>query len=112
MSSALAPCLGAGQPDSQALAEPSETLADLCRRVAALERRFVKKRPDTTGRLRTGPDRCPFGWKPHPRNPAMLVEDAAEQQTIFRLVELATVSVSFRELCRRLDAAGCKRRGG
>jgi len=80
--------------------------------VAALERRLVKKRPDTNARRMTRPDRCPYGWKPHPKSPAVLVEDPQEQQTIFRLVELAQAPVSLRELCRRLDATGRRRRNG
>ncbi len=80
--------------------------------MAALERRLVKRRPDTNARRMTRPDRCPYGWRPHPHYPERLIEDTAEQHTIFRLVELAMVPVSFRELCRRLDRAGCTRRGG
>lgn len=105
-----------------ALADPSAALAGLCQRlaalealpgrVAALERRLVKRRPDTHARRMTRPDRCPFGWRPG-RNLRLLTEDTDEQRVIFRLVELAQdPKASFRELCRRLDAVGCKRRGG
>ena len=87
MSSALVPCSGVGQPESGALADTAEILAGLCQRVAALERRVIKKRPDTNARRMTRLDRCPFGWKPHPKNPAVLIEDTTEQQSIFRLVE-------------------------
>jgi hypothetical protein len=123
MSSALMLCSGVGQPESGALADPSEILAVLCQRVAAmetlpervatLERRLVKRRPNINARRMTRLDRCPFGWKPHPHNPAVLIQDTAEQQTIFRLVEMAQDSqTTLRELCRRLDAIGCERRGG
>ena len=119
MSSLL--CSGPGQPE--ALADASAALVGLCQRVAVLEalpgrvavleRRVIRKRPDTNARRMTRPDRCPFGWKPHLRNPAVLVQDTAEQQIIFRLVEMAQdPKASYRELCRRLDAVGCKRRGG
>jgi len=113
MSSALAPCSGVGQPESEALADTAEILAGLCQRVAALERRLVKRRPDSNARRMTRSDKCPYGWKPHPKNPAVLIQDTAEQQSIFRLVEMAQdPKASFRELCRRLDNVGCKRRGG
>jgi hypothetical protein len=124
MSNALAepPCLAIVSAESRASVEPSGTLAVLCERVAAvealpervaaLERRLVKRRPDSNARRMTRVDRCPFGWKPHPRNPRRLIEDAAEQQMIFRLAELARAPMSLRELCRELDATGCKRRGG
>ncbi len=105
--------------EPQAVAEPSQSLTGLCEQVAVLreqvavlQARLVRKRPDTNGRLRTRPDRTPYGWRPHPHNPARLVEDPLEQQTIFRLVELAQVPVSLRELCCRLDAAGRRRRNG
>ena len=113
MSSALAPCSEVGQTESVTLADTAEILAGLCQRVAALERRVIKKRPDTNARRMTRLDRCPFGWKPHPKNPAVLIQDTAEQQSILRLVEMAQdPKASYRELCRRLDAVGCKRRGG
>jgi hypothetical protein len=42
-----------------------------------------------------------------------LIQDTDEQHVIFRLVELAQdPEASLRELCRRLNAVGCKRRGG
>jgi hypothetical protein len=123
MSSALLPCSGPGQPEALALADPSAALAGLFQRmaalealpgrVAALERRVIKKRPDTNARRMTRPDRCPYGWKPHPKNLVVLIEDPMEQRTIFRLIELAQdPKASYRELCRRLDAVGCRRRGG
>ncbi len=102
--------------------EPSGTLAALCQRVAALEslpervaileRHSIKKRPVSSGRRMTRPDRCPFGWRPNLKDPAVLAEDRLEQQTIFKLIELAAQGLSYRELARRLDLAGCKRRGG
>ena len=66
----------------------------------------------TTNRRRTRPDRTPFGYRVHPQDSARLIEDPVEQQTIFRLVELAQAPVSLRELCRRLDATGRRRRNG
>jgi hypothetical protein len=105
-------CLESESAESQASAEPLETLAGLCQRVAALEARLIRRRPATNGRRMTRLDRCPYGWKPHPHNPAVLIQDEVEQQTIYCLVEMAQVSISFRELCRQLDAHGRKRRGG
>lgn len=94
------------------MSDTAEILAGLCERVAALERRLVRRRPDTNARRRTRPDRCPFGWRPG-RDPGVLIQDADEQRIIFRLVEMAqNRKASYRELCRRLDAVGCKRRGG
>ncbi len=113
MASNMGPSEGVGQPESGALADTAEILAGLCQRVADLERRLVKKRPDTNARRMTRLDRCPFGWRPHPKNPAVLIEDPMEQRTIFRLTELAQdPKASYREICRRLDLVGCKRRGG
>ena len=101
-------CLDPGPPESL-----TETLADLSARVAALEARLARKRPDTNGRRMTRLDRCPFGWKPHAKNPARLIEDAHEQQTIQHIVEAAqNPAMGPRALCRHLDSVGIKRRGG
>lgn len=113
MSSALVSGFVVEQTEPGALADTAEILAGLCQRVAALERRMIKKRPDTNARRMTRLDRCPYGWRPHPKNPAVLIQDTEEQKAVFRLVELAQdPKASYRELCRRLDAVGCKRRGG
>lgn len=114
-------CSGPGQPE--ALVDPSAALAGLFQRlavlealpgrVAALERRVIRRQPDTNARRMTRLDRVPFGWKPHPRNSRLLIQDIDEQRIIFRLVEMAQdPKASYRELARRLDAVGCKRRGG
>ncbi len=93
--------------------ESSETLAGLSRRVAALEARLARKRPDTTGRRMTRPDKCPYGFRPHPKNSSRLIEDGSEQRTIFALIEMRQdATVSLRGLCQRLDAMGYKRRSG
>jgi len=36
------------------------------------------------GRRMTGPDGCPYGWRPDPADPDQLVADADEQATIRR----------------------------
>ncbi len=99
-------------PESQTLAGLAEIVTDLSRRMMTVERHLVKRRPDANARCMTRPDKTPYGWKPHPKNPALLIEDRLEQQTIFKLIEFAAQGASYRELARRLDLAGYKRRGG
>lgn len=95
------------------MTEPPDTLTDLCRRMAALESRLARKRPDSNGRRMTRFDRCPYGWKPHPKNPAVLIQDPLEQQMILRIIELAQIpAMGSRAMCRHLDSLGYKRRGG
>jgi len=117
------PSLETATADSQTLTAPSDALAGLYQRVAALEamaervaaieRRLVRKRPGPGAHRVTRADRCPYGWKPHPRHPGRLAEDPAEQRIIFKLVEMAQdPKATYRELAFRLDQAGCKRRGG
>ena len=101
----------------------AQSVADLSQRVAALEARLARKRPVSRGfgywigrrhvpRM-TRPDRCPFGWKPDPSNPALLIQDGFEQHTIWYLIEAAqNPAMGPRALCRFLDSRGCKRRGG
>jgi len=116
-------CPEPGPPESQTLTEPSETLAGLCQRVAALEARLARKPPVSRslaywiGRRNiprmTRSDRCPFGWKPHPQAPAVLIQDPLEQQTIWFLIEAAqNPAMGPRAVCRYLDSLGYKRRGG
>lgn len=112
--------------DSQTLAEPSEALAGLCQRVAilealservtSLEARLARKRPASNGRTvprMTRPDRCPYGWRPHPQNPAVLIQDPLEQKAILAMIEARqNPALSLRGLCHYLDLHGHKRRGG
>jgi hypothetical protein len=56
-------------------------------------------------------DRCPFGWRPDPRENAKLLPDREEQETIGRARLLAAAGLSLREICRRLDQQGRPRRG-
>ena len=129
-------CSEPGPPESQTMTEFTETLADLCGRVAALGQQeavlgqrvaaleaLARKRPVSRssaywiGRRNvprmTRPDRCPFGWKPDPSNPALLIQDGFEQHTIWYLIEAAqNPAMGPRALCRFLDSRGCKRRGG
>lgn len=62
-------------------------------------------------RRRTRADRCPFGWRPDPRDDKRLVPDTHEQTTIRRAQFLAAAGLSLREVCRRLDQEGRTRRG-
>ncbi len=106
----------ANVPCSQTVPTEPNTLAGLCRRVAALEARLPRKRFVSNGgylpRL-TRKDRCPYGWRPDSRAPAKLVPDAGEFETIHALIELRQNSqFSLRTLCRLLDSTGHKRRGG
>ena len=126
MPNALAepPCSQTMQPESQqVVTEPLDTLAGLCQRVAVLEARLTRKRPvgrdfaDWISRRyvprRSRRDRCPFGWKPSPHDPMLLIQDPAEQCTIWFLIEAAqNPAWGPRALCRWLDSHGRKRRGG
>jgi hypothetical protein len=94
----------------------SEHLAALEARLAVLEAKRIRRRPDTNrGRCRTRlsrSDRTPFGWKTSTRDPSVLVQDVFEQQTIQRVIELAQVPAHGpRVICRILDSLGLKRRG-
>jgi hypothetical protein len=64
------------------------------------------------GRRMTRPDRCPYGWRPDPLDPARLVEDVDEQDTIRRIREERRHGRGLRAIARRLDLAGIACRGG
>jgi len=87
--------------------------------LAELEREQVAERTSADmlrhqakGRRMTRADRCPYGWRPDPSDPDLLVEDADEQTTIRRIWEERRVGRGLREIARRLDAAGIACRGG
>ena len=48
----------------------------------------------------TRPDRCPYGWRPDPADPAGLIEDAQEQAAIVRIREDRRQGMGFREIAR------------
>jgi hypothetical protein len=84
---------------------------DLSRRVATLEARLTKRKPDTSGRVRTRRDRTPYGWKPSEKDRGVLVKHEREQEVIQYLIGLAQKPLSYREMARQLDAYGFLRRG-
>jgi len=69
-------------------------------------------RHQAKGRRMTRPDRCPYGWRLDPSDPAGVIEDADEQATIRRIREERRVGRGLREIARRLDAVGIRCRGG
>ena len=64
------------------------------------------------GRRMTGPDRCPYGWRPDPPDTERLIDDADEQATIARIRADRQHGRGLREIARRLDVAGIACRGG
>ncbi len=54
----------------------------------------------------------PFGWERDPDNPALMIENAAEQALIKRILALYKVNTKLRLICRTLTAEGHTCRGG
>jgi DNA invertase Pin-like site-specific DNA recombinase len=69
-------------------------------------------RHQANGRRMGRVDRCPYGWKPDPADPARLAEDADEQATIARIKEERGKGRGLREIARALDQAGIQCRCG
>jgi hypothetical protein len=116
MASALAesPSRGAVPPSElQTLTEPSQTLADLCQRVAVLDARLAtRSKPKADPAQRRGRRDCvPFGWKVDRRDDKKLVPDWDEQETIRLAKAVAAKGMGLRAICRYLDARCRKRRG-
>jgi DNA invertase Pin-like site-specific DNA recombinase len=87
-------------------------LAELEREKVAERTSAAVLRHQAKGRRMTRPDRCPFGWRPDPADPARLIEDAEEQAPIRRIREERRYGRGLREIARRLDLAGVACRGG
>ena len=86
--------------------------------LAQLEREQIADRTSAAmlhhqanGRRMTREDRCPFGWRPDPANPGLLIEEAEEQATIARIRLEREKGKGLREIARSLDLAGIDCRG-
>jgi DNA invertase Pin-like site-specific DNA recombinase len=122
----LAERLSAAGADLAVIAENVNTRSPMGRFIftlfsalAQLEREQIAERTSTAmlrhqakGRRMTRPDRCPYGWRPHPAEPDRLMEDADEQRVILRIREERRHGRGLREIARRLDLAGIACRGG
>ena len=69
-------------------------------------------RHQAKGRRMTRPDRCLYGWRPDPADPARLAEHLGEQAVIRRIREERRHGRGLREIARRLDLDGIACRGG
>lgn len=85
--------------------------------LAALEREVISERTSeamlhhqSVGRRMS--DRAPYGWQRDPTSPAMLIPDAAEQVVVGEMVRLSQDGLGYREIARRLTAAGYRNRVG
>jgi site-specific DNA recombinase len=87
-------------------------LAQLEREQIAERTSMAMLRHQTNGRRMTRADRCPYGWRSDPVNRARLIEDAAEQAVIARILAWHTAGHGLREIARKLDRAGVDCRGG
>jgi DNA invertase Pin-like site-specific DNA recombinase len=87
--------------------------------LAQLEREQIAERTSSAmlrhqakGRRMTRPDRCPYGWRPDETDYERLVEDAAEQAVIVRILQERRKGSGLREIARILERAGIDCRGG
>src|SRR5215469_11347982 len=86
--------------------------------LAQLEREQIAERTSAAmlhhqakGRRMTRPDRCPYGWMPHPVDKARLIEHSEEQETIARIRQSWQKGGGMREIARMLNRAGIGCRG-
>jgi len=107
-------------PESQTMESESlaKVVARLRRDVAGVQRDLAEiktrlpKRPTAGGRLRTRPDRTPYGWRCRSGS-TKLVPEKSEQMTISLLLEACRdENLSLRDLGKFLDSYGRKRRTG
>ena len=86
--------------------------------LAQLEREQIAERTSSAmlhhqakGRRMTRPDRCPYGWQPHPVDTGLLIQHAEEQEAISRIRESWQRGGGMREIARMLNRAGNECRG-
>jgi DNA invertase Pin-like site-specific DNA recombinase len=86
-------------------------LAQLEREQIADRTSSAMQRHQANGRRMGRVDRCPYGWRPDPADPARLAEDAEEQAAIAKIREQRQKGRGLREIARALDQAGILCRG-
>lgn len=86
--------------------------------LAQLEREQIAERTSVAmlshqakGRRMTRPDRCPYGWQPHPVDTGRLIEHTEEQEAIARIRQSWGKGGGMREIARILNRAGIECRG-
>src|SRR5262249_168588 len=86
--------------------------------LAQLEREQIAERTSSAmlhhqakGRRMTRPDRCPYGWQPHPVDTGRLIEHAEEQEAIDRIRQPRQRGGGMREIARMLTRTGIDCRG-
>ena len=83
-----------------------QTLAEYERRVTAARTKASMLRHQASGRRMS--KQTPFGWAIDPADPARMIENITEQQTIQRIIAMKESQMSLRAICRRLRAEGIR----
>lgn len=87
-----------------------QTLAEYERKVIAARTKAAMLRHQANGRRMS--DEPPFGFAVDPDNPACLIENVTEQETIQRIITLKQSGMPLRAICRQLQSEGAKCRNG
>jgi DNA invertase Pin-like site-specific DNA recombinase len=87
--------------------------------LAQLEREQIAERTSSAmlrhqanGRRMTHPDRCPFGKRPDPLDPARLIDHPEEQAVIATIQAARSKGKGFKAIAHLLEAKGITCRGG
>jgi len=85
-------------------------LAEYQRNVTAARTSQAMKRHQKKGRRMS--DLTPYGWRRDPRNKALMIEDAYEQDVIRQILELRDEGKGLHTIARELEKRGITCRGG
>ena len=99
-------------PEARFQQQVFASMAELRRWQIKIATRRAMRRYQRDGRRMSRRDRCPYGWTVDPDNDKRLIEEPEEQATIQLALSLHKSGLKAPTICRRLDEAGRKRRGG
>jgi DNA invertase Pin-like site-specific DNA recombinase len=97
-------------PEDELVRRILQALAEYERKVIAARTKAAMLRHQANGRRMSGEP--PFGFAVDPDNPACLIENVTEQETIQRIVTLKQCGMPLRAICRQLQEEGAKCRNG
>jgi site-specific DNA recombinase len=91
-------------PEETFIRQVLQAEAEYSRKVTAIRTKYAMQRHQANGRRMSR--RCPYGWKPDPENPRLMVKDDQEQAIIDRIVALRQAGQSLRAIRAALEAEG------
>jgi site-specific DNA recombinase len=96
-------------PEDELVRRILQALAEYQKKAQAARTKAAMLRHQASGRRMSA--QTPLGWKPDPANPARMIEDQAEGETLELVKRLDAEGLGLREIARKLNDLGHACRG-